>query len=181
MIDKLHLKVELDSRDMNLFSINRASFIEKDNKARLVLKSILKNAYEKTGFDIFNSKLLVEIFPTTGDGCIMLFTKAVPKSNRRFKVSALQKPKVFEFSNADNLLDCAKNLSNHTKLGENRLYEYQNKYYLVFLQNLKIDKHSALVLSEFSNKVSKFSIEFLNEHAKLLCKKDALSHLGVAQ
>ena len=178
MIDKLHLKVELDNNDMSLFSVSRSAFLEKNNQARIVLRSILKNAYEQTGFDIFSQRLLVEIFPTIDDGCILLFTRSPQNKSRKFKVTALNKTCIFATDNVNNLLDMAKVVPSDIDFGENSLFEYCGRFFLIFSQTFKLNKHASELLSEYRFKKCRIASEFLFEHATLVCKKDAISRLA---
>lgn len=175
MIDKLHLKVELDNNDMNLFSVSRTSFLEKNTQAKIVLRSILKNAYEQTGFDIFSKKMIVEIFPTIDNGCILLFSISPKTTGRKFKVTSLNKSYVYMTDDINNILDMAKVLPNKMLLCENSLYKYKNYFFFYFSQSFKLNKHFLLILSEYKFKKSKLPIQFLKEHAKLICKNNAIS------
>ena len=77
VLNEKRLKVELLLEDMQKLNIDRNSFLIKDINAKRALKSILKDAYLQTGFDIFNAQLTVEIFPTIDDGCLIIFTRKI--------------------------------------------------------------------------------------------------------
>lgn len=176
MIDKLHLKVELSNSDMQTLEINRASFISKTERAKNVLKLILKNAYEQTGFEIFNEKMLVEIFPTNGDGCLIMFTKS-PERKKKFRVTSPRKSVVFELSEFNNLLDCAKLLVQSGILADNSLFNINKKYFLSVKPDFCNMKRIFLILSEFGAKKIDFPEEYFEEHAKCLIKNNALETL----
>lgn len=177
MIDKLHLKVELDNNDMNLFSVSRSAFLEKNNQAKIVLRSILKNAYEQTGFDIFNQKMLVEIFPTIDSGCILLFTITSGGVKRKFKVTSLNKSIIFSSDDINNILDFSKIVSNKN-YGENSLYKIKDTFYLVFHKAQLINKNLLLLADEYCFKKSRISFNFLSEHGQKICENNAISRLS---
>lgn len=161
MIDDRHLKVELDNDDMSRMNIKRASFAARDEKASRALKIILRNAYEQTGFDIFHTKLTVEIFPTVDDGCLILFTKNMIK---RFRAETLKKPSVYRFSNINNLLDCLSALLTCAIKPNYKIYEFKGRFYLCLPENFIFTKAVSLLFSEFDAVPDKISPLFLAEH-----------------
>ena len=170
MIDDRHLKVELDNYDMSLMNIKRGSFALRDENAGRVLKIILRNAYEQTGFDIFHTKLTVEVFPTIDNGCLILFTR---NNAKRFKAETIKKRNVYRFSDINSLLDCLNALYGSKNAPFGSIYEFNGKYYLCLSKNFKICKAALLVFSEFSAVPDKISPLFLSEHGTLICKKIA--------
>ncbi len=168
MIDKLHLKVELSGEDMQNLEINRSSFLEKSERAKLVLKTILKKAAEQTGFDIFSSHLLIEIFPTVDEGCLMLFTRSPNRQKMRYKLIKNKQNCIFAFEDIENFFKfCEKAKFENYEL-ENSLYLYNENYYF----NVNLNKDSCekykLLLSEYGATQKKIKLSFLKEHAVLI-------------
>ena len=168
VLNEKRLKVELLLEDMQKLNIDRNSFLIKDINAKRALKSILKDAYMQTGFDIFNAQLTVEIFPTIDDGCLIIFTRKMP---RRFKATAIKERCVFAFSSIDNLLDCLKIILHKESLMQSVVYRLKSTYYLVLDNRLRFDKSIMLVIDEFSNGKSNILKSYLDEHAELIFKK----------
>lgn len=162
MIDKKHLKVELDYNDMAELCVERTSFALRDKKAKDALKLILRSAYEQTGFDIFHAKFLVEIFPIHDEGCLILFTKDEVK---RYKAKSIKKSSVYRFSDANSLLDCINAFSDIDILKISEIYKFKGSFYLCFLDNFSISAEQKLLISEFSGEPDKISPLFLKEHS----------------
>lgn len=168
MIDERHLKVELNQNDMLAMNIKRSSFAQRDEKAGKALKTILRSAYEQTGFDIFHTKLTVEIFPTIDNGCIILFTR---NSAKRFKAETLKKSSVYRFLNINHLIDCVSALSALKNSPLGIIYEFQNQYYICFSKDFRCNRAASLILSEFSAVPDKISPLFLSEYGKIISRE----------
>lgn len=164
-IDKKRLKVELFSEDMKKLNIQRSSFALKDEAASRALKIILRSAYEQTGFNVFKTRLTVEIFPTINDGCLIIFTQ---NDARRFKATAMKRNCIFKFSSVNNLIDCLKILIHIECLYNSLVYKFQENFYLVLDNKLRFDKTIALILSEFASKQKNMNEKYLCEHAELI-------------
>ncbi len=168
MIDNLRLKVELSNEDMQNLEIRRSSFLEKSERAKLVLKSILKQAAEQTGFDVFSSHLLVEIFPMANEGCLMLFTRSPKKPKIRYKLVKNTQNYIFLFDEIENFFAFCEKANFNDFKEENSLYLFKEKYYFSFTLNKKFAEQYKLLISEFSAKQVSINPSFLKEHATLL-------------
>lgn len=167
ILNEKRLKVELEQIDMQKFNIDRNSFLYRDFNAKRALKSILKDAHKQTGFDIFNARLTVEIFPTANDGCLIIFTKMLPK---RFKATTIKDKFVFAFSSIDNLLDCLKIILHKESLMKSIVYKLKSNYYLVLDNRLRFDKSVLLVINEFATEKSKLTKTYLDEYGEIVFK-----------
>lgn len=178
MIDDIHLKAELNEDDMIAFEVNLEAFSEKSERVRAVLKSILKNAYEQTGFDIFSSQLLIEVFPITSNGCVMLFTRLTKKRKFRVKLKNTAVSKAFVFKNIDDLFSFCKNAEKEKFLFKTTLYLYNGEYYLNIFSENGFSEKCLLMLSEFGSKKSAVSPAFLLEHGKTLIENGVIDFLA---
>ena len=161
------LKVELEFDDMQKLNIDKNSFICRDLAAKRALKTILKDAYLQTGFDIFNTQLSVEIFPTVNNGCLILFTRT---SAKRFKATAMRPKNVFVFSKIDDLIDCLKIILHKESLSGSVVYKLKSKYYLYLDNKLQFDKSVLLVLSEYAFAKTYVSKTYLDEFGEIVFK-----------
>ena len=168
MIDNLHLKVELSNEDMQNLEINRSSFLEKSDRAKLVLKAILKRAAEQTGFDVFSSHLLIEIFLTVNEGCLMLFTRSPKRKKVRYKLVKKIQNQIFLFEKIENFFSFCEKINFSDFNAENSLYLYNDKYYFYISLNKSFAEKCKLLLSEYSARPVKIRLSFLKEHATLL-------------
>ena len=168
ILNHKRLKVELLFEDMRKLNIDKTSFLFKDFNAKRALNYILKDAYLKTGFDIFNTKLTVEFFSTTNNGCMLIFTKMSPK---RFKVTTVKKQSIFTFSSINNLLDCIKIILHKESLLNSIVYRLKSKYFLILDNHLRFDKSVLFVINEFSEGKSDISKSYLEEYGEIIFKK----------
>ena len=171
MIDRRCLKIELDYSDMEMLDIKRTSFSRRDEKASRVLKTLLKTAYEQTGFDIFDSKMLVEIFPTADSGCLIMFTR---EGGRRFKAAVIKRRWTYRFCDVNNLLDCINMISDKNVLKGCSIYRYNGMFYLCFSENKHPDKSTRLTFSEFNGTRDNISQAILIEHGSAVCEQFAM-------
>ena len=167
ILNEKRLKVELEQIDMQKFNIDRNSFLFESINAKRALKSILKDAYEQTGFDIFNAHLTVEVFPTANDGCLIIFTKRTPK---RFKATAITEQCIFAFSSINDLIDCIKIILHKESLMKSIVYKLKSTYYLVLDNRLRFDKSVMLIINEFALEKSKLTKTYLDEYGKIVFK-----------
>lgn len=177
IIDNIHLKAELTEQDMKSLEISLDSFTEKSEQAKLVLKSILKNAYEQTGFDIFSTHLLIEVFPIASNGCIILFTRSVKNKKMALKLKNLLKKRVFVFKNIDDLFSFSEKVKAEDFSPETSLFLYKGSYCLSLCFDNRFSEKYKLLLSEFNAESSEIPIQVLLEHADLLIKEDVINSL----
>lgn len=178
MIDDTHLKAELDERDMASLKVNLKAFSEKSERAKLVLKSILKNAYEKTGFDIFSSHLLIEIFPIEKNGCVMIFTRSLQSGKMALKLKNKNEERVFAFKNIDDLFSFCKKAEKECFKLKTTLYLYNGEYYLNIFSENGFSEKCLLMLSEFNSKKQAVPSSFLGEYGKVLIENEVIDFLA---
>lgn len=174
LIDNKHIKVELDVKDMMKYGINHKSFCEKTENAREALKHILQSIYKQTGYNVLNTKFLVEIFPTVDDGCVILFTR--PNTHKRFRVCNKNSADFFRFSTSTDLIDCMRAAIKYCPNSCVSVFFYKNSFVL-YLHNPYTDKALKLLLLEYSIKLKNCRLEFLKEHAKLICENTPISRI----
>lgn len=145
-IDSGKVMIVLGSNDMKDFLLEYSTLSFKDPHSRKILSRLLTLACSKTGLNIDNKKMLVEALPHKS-GCLILLTLK-PKTKRRvYRVKKPDKCMCCIFDKVDNLIEAAIALSGH--LPDNKVYLYNNKYYMLIEQNIAL--YPLARLEEFSD------------------------------
>ena len=145
-IDPSKVMIVLGSNDMKDFSLEYSTLSFKDPHSRKILSRLLTLACSKTGINIDNKKMLVEAMPHKS-GCLILLTLR-PKTKRR--VYRVKKPDMCLcciFTDVERLIRAS--LALCSKLPENKIYSYRDKYYLLIEDNIAL--HALAQLEEFSD------------------------------
>ena len=191
---RIILKVEeLTKKNIDFFSLTKNTDI-----AERLFKTMLKQAEKEVGFNSTDSKLLIEA-ATSSDGlCIITFTKLAPEKaltlEPKLKLKIRRKPLnykykdgIYEFVSFEEFCNfCAylnnsnlKSLDGFSK--QSFLYEYNEKYFLIF-SNINVDfKYTYSLytsISEFAKFVSNsnsISSKIL-EYGKPIFKNNAIKN-----
>ena len=194
------IRIILNIDDLTEKNINVHTLIRNTDISQKLFTKILKQAKKEVGFDVQDSKLLIEAFVSTDGYFILTFTKltnelstskseqlvARPKAKRK-KVNFLCDTAVYEFDSFDEFCSFCIYLDN-SKLGTLKkfaksisLYEYEFKYFLVFSKiNTDFENVSLFYvsISEFAKLVSN-SPSFaskLVEYGKIIFKSNAIEN-----
>ncbi len=99
--------VTLSCDDLSELDITYEAMDYANIETRRVIWTILDLVRQNTGRDIDPSgNLLIEAAPSTSGGCVLMFTVPVSSSNIGTVISKNNLTGIFEFENADDLLDC---------------------------------------------------------------------------
>ncbi|MCR5652875.1 MAG: adaptor protein MecA [Ruminococcus sp.] len=145
-IDPSKVMIVLGSSDMKDFSLEYSTLSFKDPHSRKILSRLLTLACSKTGMSIDNKKMLVEALPHKS-GCLILLTLK-PKTKRR--VYRVKKPDMCLcciFADVEKLISASVAL--RTKLHENKVYSFKDKYYLLIDENVALG--TLALLEEFAD------------------------------
>ena len=145
-IDPGKVMIVLGSNDMKDFSLEYSTLSFKDPHSRKILSRLLTLACSKTGMSIDNKKMLVEALPHRS-GCLILLTLK-PKTKRRiYRVKKNDKCLCCIFTDVERLIGASVALKN--RLSENKIYYYNDKYYLLVEDNIAL--YPLALLEEFSD------------------------------
>ena len=168
------LKISLGRQDMDDFGLVYKNMDYSDRPTRQALKALLRRAGEETGFSPLGAKLFIEVYKNEGGGCDIYFTRIV--SGKKLA------PALFEFKNADDLIECAKRayeLYGH-RIYKSSLYRMNGKYRLLVQCLDYSDNLSAYFLAEYGAKVCEDAIcaAYTAEHGEELIADTALETLA---
>ena len=190
------IRIILDIDDLIKKNIDVHSLIKNSDGTQKFFKKILKEAQKEVGFEVDNSKLLIEAFISTEGFFILTFTK-IANEQTKFKAAtpkAKRKSDNYNSNTATYMFDsfdeyCSfctylnnSNLGNLKKFAKiNSLYEYNSKYFLTFSEINSEFKDISLVyiaICEFAKLVSNstcFSSKLI-EYGKPIFKNNAIQN-----
>lgn len=137
IISKNKFIAELNRKDMEELDITYEEMDYSNIETRRVIWTIIDRIRDALGKDIDPSgNLLIEAVADTDGGCVLCFTVQDMKTRSTFKVTPPVLTKntnsiVYEFENADTLLDMIKNVGAKNLSPKNSLYKKKNRFRLV--------------------------------------------------
>ena len=188
------IRIILNIDDLAQKNIDIHSLIKNTDGTQKFFKNILKQAQKEVGFEVDDSRLLIEAFLSNDGFFILTFTKIenepqfkktpIPKVKRKdFNLSS--KHAIYQFETFNEFCNFCTYLTS-TKLGALKkfakkisLYEYNSKYFLVFSEIDTDFKDSSLIyisICEFAKLASTspcFS-SMLVEYGKPIFKSNAI-------
>lgn len=189
------LKVFLSSFDLDKFELDYMSISTDSPGTRSMLKEILLEAKQKTGFSVKNCKLLVEVLPGKNEGCILYLTKMlcgnVPARKKKNQSSDCAEMKLCSYilscSCLDDTIGAISCFSRYPdiRLSDSSLYDLDGKYFLMFSPlSQDADKTRFLsllaMLSEFgeTERSSPVFEAMLSEHGKPIARTSAVENFN---
>ena len=188
------IRIILNIDDLAQKNIDINSLIKNTDRTQKFFKRILNQAQKEVGFDVEDSKLLIEAFISTDGFFVLTFTKIDSKKiitsgpiAKRKTTNFSTKTAVYEFNTFDEFCNFCTYISN-SKLGTLKkfaknisLYEYKSKYFLTFSEINNEFKDISLfyiMISEFAKLVSNSSCfsSKLNEYGKIIFKNNAIQN-----
>ena len=185
--NKIRIIMHIEDIEKNTNDIH--TFFDNIMNSQNLFLDILQKAEKEVDFHTEGCKLLIEAFSTLED--VIVFTITKYSSNEK-KLTVKRKTNtptfenaIYEFENFDYFCNFCSSISKIENLNIEKLakkillYNYQNKFFLVFKDINFKDKYIYKffnILSEFA-KFQNFSANFeykLNEHAKIYIKNNAL-------
>ncbi len=176
-IEKNKILVTLCDEDMRDFSLDYDTLSLYDTHSRKILMRILQVACFKIGIEIKDKKMVVEALPTA-NGCILLLT-VEEKQSKRYKMQGKRKCNCFEVGNSKNFLEVIHLLyKQNVCCNKNSAYEKNGVYYLVF-DYPAVPKRFKWILHEYAVRCGgNIFASRLKEHAREICKSNAISVIG---
>lgn len=196
--NKIRIIMNIQDIENNTNDIH--TFFDNIMNSQNLFLDILQKAEKEVDFHTEGCKLLIEAFSTLEDVVVFTITKYSSSENNSINTNNDSKRKlivkrktntpsfknaVYEFDNFDYFCDFCNSISKSENLNVDKLakkivlYNYQNKFFLIFKDINFKDKYIHKVfniLSEFS-KFQNFSASFeykLTEHGKTYVKNNAI-------
>ena len=176
------VKISLDKQDLERLNISYANIDSSGVKTKQVLLKILDNVRKKeTDFAVSSSKIFVEIFPIE-TGLAIYFTEMKDETAPKQSDTGFSSPYEFSFSSLDLLISgCSLLLKYYSRcIFKSCLFKLDNVYHLLIYPTDPKDESSVKLLSDFGtfNGRGERCTAYLNEHAKVMLKKDAVDKLA---
>jgi len=192
------IRIILNIDDLAKKNIDVHSLIKNTDGTQIFLKNILKEAQKEVGFEVDDSKLLIEAFISTEGFFVLTFTKIdnnsvskkhnvpTPKAKRKI-IDSSTNFAIYKFNTFDEFCSfCTyinnSSLNNITKLAKKiSLYEYKSEYFLVLSEIHTDFKELSLfyiMISEFAKLASNSPsfIATLSEYGNILFKNNAIKN-----
>lgn len=182
------IKITLSIEELASRKISPNDLQTNKARAQCFFFKLLEEAELKDEFLEENSRLFIEASAFNNQFMIVI-TKIydLPDSNnystsRRNSLYRITS-NIYEFDNLQNMLSFSKTLSNSLYLGNNSLFLYNEKYYIVFssttIRNPKFVKTFFAITEYCNNYYKKGSlINIINEYGHCLIEKNALELLS---
>lgn len=194
--NKIRIIFNIDDLAQKNIDIN--SLIKNTDSSQKFFKTMLKQAKKEVGFEVQDSKLLIEAYISTDGFFVVTFTKIANQHSDNLNNSFVPKAKrknmnpssdiaIYEFRNFDEFCSfctylknsSVKNIKGFAKLIS--LYDYNSKYYLVFNginHDFKDISFLYTSISEFAKltSTSSFFESKLVEYGKTVFKKNAIEY-----
>ena len=179
LLDPAKLKISLLEPDMKLLNITFSRLNYDDTQTRKILWSLLHDAGRITGFNYSKCRLLIEVFPSSGGGCVIYFTRLEEK-NRRLRKTKPKPCRIFSFDDPNNLLFAIDALTSLQSAPQNdkyipelksALYRMKSKYYLSVTAPPVFADRVSCVLNEFGCFDGALPNDsFFAEHGEVVCE-----------
>ncbi len=158
------LRVELTARELARFGLTYERLDYADRRTREMLRTLLRGAARVTGFARRPGRLMIEVFPAPGRGCLIYFTQPAPGEGA-------EPPGVYAFASSEALLAAVATLPPDAPPSE--LYERDGQYYLV----LAARPGGALLEYGSALPADPARLAALREHGRLLAAPNAVNAL----
>ncbi len=189
IISPLQLKIEMSADELKRHGLSYNDLDYNDEITRAFLLELLKTANKENGFKyLCFSKMLIEVFPSPGCGCIIYFTcveeKVQDKKDKLRLKRSKGNPYIYEFSSSADLLDAMKAVAKIYKQAEipadSALYLIDGEYKLVLYPNGEYAKDIIFILGEYGKKTAgtAAAAAYLSEHGKVLAESNAVEKIG---
>ena len=192
------IRIILNIEELEEKNIDFLSLTKNTNETQRLFKSILKQAEKELDFHVEDCKLLIEAFVSSEGFFIITFTKIMPENDVPIGAPVKLKVKkkaqfpnlanaVYEFEYFEDFSEFCTYISNANiqdfkNLAKKiSLYQYGNKYFLIFNNIDKYNKYLPLFyssISEFAKLTSNSQVvsSRIFEYGKPIFKNNALSN-----
>lgn len=159
-------KVELDAADLRELDITYNQMDYQDEHTREVLQGLLKKIGVPGGFESTTGRIMIEVFPKSGDGCVVQYTSIDDNGRNVVKMRRATPPTVYEFLSVDDMLAATELIKNEDETPL-ELYLVGEKYRLVAYIE-RDERRVRRIMSEFAETVGKGAVAaaFTAEHGE---------------
>lgn len=172
------LIIFLDDKDMDSLDITYKNISWENEKFRVVLAKLLTVAQSKLHFSIKNRNLSIKILDMF-NGCVILFSLTSRRSNS--DLSTNKQSTILHLDSAENLmLLCEKSIDCWSEILSSTLFLLSNTYFILIYHKNNFSPKFKAILQEYGEtfNADRVNISYLNENGKILCKDDAIEHIG---
>lgn len=171
-INQTELKVMMSAEDMRHYELDR-SLGDEDMTQREAIRTILREARRKTGFNSGGEKILVRMFPSRDGGCELFVTKLSTGvgTTERDKTATIVLPSlrggifIYSFASLSEMISACRRLDEAGYRDDSSAYRENSgrAYYLV------LGVRSPLA-EEMGGELMKMStMYYINEYCSLIC------------
>lgn len=185
LIDENKIKISLSHSDMERLDISYSELDYSNMDTRRIIWTLLceaKNSLELE-LDLF-SKMMVEVLPSSSDGCTILFTVLdSPSQTQQSKILIKKncKPCVYEFSDLDSLIPAITGPLFHESLTADdcELYTIDGRYRLIITISGRRSLDLPDMFTEFGVYIGegKSYAAYTREHGKLIADCENIKKL----
>ena len=201
------LKIMLTSSDMIYYDLHNDSISFAYAHVRRVLRKLLSDAREQTGFDGDMSRLYVQMYPCADGGCELFISKpdeaedAIETTQNQHLSPPAQVPPLlqnralrtterhgrdmcaYSFSNLKDLISVCKRLFSVGFPGKSTLYADQKQTYYLILRDFSTPSlyspDEYCFLCEYGVRENARSIQtYISEYGMLICKDNAVQMMS---
>jgi adapter protein MecA 1/2 len=184
--DKIRFFLTLD--DLADRGIEKEDIWRDIPKVHELFNDMMEHAYQELGFEV-TGPVAVEVFALPAQGMVVVVTRGQAPGDMAEEIS--QDPEIYElevtmeetkdlvfcFHDFENLVQAAHRVKHLIQGGQ--VYAFQNRYYLLFGQEMQSDDLETLVaiLSEFGE-MSTCTIPYLQEYGKVVFEDHAVQQIS---
>ncbi|MBQ2255881.1 MAG: adaptor protein MecA [Clostridia bacterium] len=200
-ISDTKLKIMLTASDMTYYDLHNETISIADRHVRSVLKRLLEDAKEQTGFDSDISHLYVQMYPCVGGGCELFISKpdtptadgepcpmpvlpAVSKQGRALRASERNvfDTCTYSFARLEDLIAVCRRLESVGFCGQSCAYvDFKHTYFLVlsgFCAPSLYSPDEYCFLGEYGDRESPRAMQgYLCEYCRMICAENAVRTL----
>lgn len=181
LISSNKLKVILSEKEMEKYGLHYAVATDKKH-----LNSLLTDIKKKSGFNTDNGSIYVEMFESLDGGCEIFITREVTSVQKAGagapKKSSVESIITYKFNSAEDIISASKILFSKKLKHESRLFcDERGFFYLLLTFAAGFNSNSAelIFLNDFGALArERYIREYLDEHGRLICVKDAVETLA---
>ena len=192
-INDSKLKIICDKEDLYPYGISADALEYGDADTRKFLEDIFEHAKTALGFETKHHRILVQLYPSSDGGCEIFIHRLgalnkEPDENEKTKKQSAPKKceKIFFFNKLDSLLEVCNRLSIKDFDGKSAVYYVADKGYFLSIELFcDLDEYKIFMLDEYSfileygePENAALHLPYLKEHAKCLCRENAVETLG---
>lgn len=189
LITATRLKIVMSNKDMKKYEITCDALDYRDSETKRVLRCILDEAKEKTGFDTQGKHVFIQVFPSKDGGCEMYVTRTCGESENTLPVPIHNAKKqiatIFKFKKTADMLEACYHLQKQGQICTSYAYcdSEGETCYLVFYGDSEdafgrepmylsvVNEYGSLIKGEYGS-------AYLHEHCRCICRMDAIEVLA---